>query len=617
VYDSIDAELRGAIEDLVFDRRSDATEGLMAVAARINADAARMNNEAERSAPRRGEAEIEKSLEERIVDALVAGDASRIASDAEEARRLLGGAYAVISGPLMRGMDRVGKLFGEGKMFLPQVVKSARVMRDAVAALTPYLENEGGAAAARGRVVLATVKGDVHDIGKNIVSVVLRCNGYEVIDLGVMVDGELILDTAEYERVDAIGLSGLIMPSLAEMEKVAAGMEKRGMRIPLLVGGATTSPAHTALKIAPQYSGPVENVRDASLAAGVLARLLDPNKRSEYEAQLAASHEALRQAHFERSSQTHLVPIAEARARSAKMETPRPAAPEPRTKGLVELSPALCELYPYFDWSEYARVWKLDAGSDEARKLRAEAQAELDAMAASGYRARALCAIVPAARCGDDVIVYRDESRSSERARFRFLRQQRYARDGGRYLCLADYLASESDWLGFFAVSAGPAFEEEARKRVEAGDEYGSLILKTLGVHIAEAASEWLHAEVRRRIWAYAPDEVLSAQECLSGSYRGIRPAPGYPACPDHRSKAGILNLLEAWPRLGISLTESSMMRPEASICGFYFSAPDSRYFAVGPIGPDQLADYAARGRESLDSASRALGNMVKEMTCL
>jgi len=608
VYESIDAELRTAIEDLLFDRSGEATERLVAVASRVT-------DEAPQAAPRLGREKTEKSLEERIVDALVAGDASRIASDAEEARKALGGAYAVISGPLMRGMDRVGQLFGEGKMFLPQVVKSARVMREAVTALTPYLEAEGGSTASRGRVVLATVKGDVHDIGKNIVSVVLRCNGYEVIDLGVMVEGDAILDTAERERADAIGLSGLIMPSLAEMEKVAAGMEKRGMRIPLIVGGATTSPTHTALKIATRYSGPGENVRDASQAAPVLARLLDPKNRSEYEAQLAASHEALRQAHLERSSRTHLVPIAEARSRASCAGTARKPAPAPRMKGLVDLSPALSDLSPYFDWSDYARVWKLDAESAEARNLRSEARAALDALAASGYRARALCAVLPVARRGDDVVVYHDESRSSECALLRFLRQQRSAQDGERFLCLADYVAQEGDWLGIFALSSGTAFEEEARRRVEAGDEYGSLILKTLGVQIAEAASEWLHAEVRRRVWAYAPDEDLSPLECLSGKFIGIRPAPGYPACPDHRSKTVILDLLEAGSRIGVSLTESYMMRPEASICGFYFAAPDSRYFAVGPIGPDQLADYAERGAESLQSASSALGNSVKELS--
>jgi len=625
VYDDVEPALRELIEDLLLARRPDATERLIAAAAAASSGADSAGGSGAAAAGPGAAEPTWRALppEERLVHALVSGIATWIESDAEEARLSMGGAYAVISGPLMKGMDRVGELFGEGRMFLPQVVKSARVMRAAVDSLLPHLEREGGGSASRGRIVLATVKGDVHDIGKNIVGVVLKCNGYEVVDLGVMVDCADILDAAEREGAAAIGLSGLIAPSLEEMVKVARAMEARGMRVPLLVGGATTSPAHTALKIAPSYSGPVVNVRDASRAAGVLARLLDPERRPAYEAELAAEHEGLRAAHRGRAAASPLLTLAEARARAPRFDYRASAPPRPREGGVVELGPALRDLVPYIDWPAFFRAWGLkEGGADEERKLEADARAALGRLDSAGYRARALCAVLPAASSGDDVLVFEDEHRRAQRARFQFLRQQ--LRSDGPRLCLADYIApvhgregqpdgaaavqpEVADWLGLFAVTAGSTLDDEARRLAAAGDDYGALVLKSLAHRIAEAAAEWLHAEVRQRLWGYAPDESLSPAECLSGRYRGIRPAPGYPACPDHRDKALILELLGARARIGIRLTESSMMVPESSVSGFYFSRLDARYFAVGRIGRDQLEDYASRRGEAVGDSEKYL----------
>ncbi len=617
VYDEIDADLRGKIEDLLLDRRPDATEVLVEAAAAMAASASGGSAGTGAAASDAGALPAWRSLpvEERIAHALVSGIATWIEADAEEAYRELGSAFAVISGPLMRGMDKVGELFGEGRMFLPQVVKSARVMEQAVAVLLPRLEAEGSGSASRGRIVMATVKGDVHDIGKNIASVVLRCNGYEIIDLGVMVALADILDAAEAGKADAVGLSGLISPSLEEMARIAAEMERRGLSLPLLVGGATTNPTHTALRIAPAYSGPVVNVRDASQAPGVLARLLDPERRAGYEAELAARHEELRAARLARAEASAPLPLAEARARAPSWDYASYAPPPPALRGVVEREYALVELIPYIDWKFFFYEWGIKEGypailddpekGEEARKLKAEAESVLASYEAEGYRAPALCAVLPAASSGDDLIVFADESRREEAYRIPFLRQQLRKADGSPSRCLADYLAPDPrpsggvpDWMGVFAVTAGKLLAEEAARLASQGERYGSLMREILADRVAEAAAELLHAEVRRRIWGYAPDEGLSPEECLAGRYRGIRPAPGYPACPDHRDKAAILGLLGARERIGVSLTESCMMTPEASVSGFYFSRPDARYFAVGRIGRDQLEDYAARRSE-------------------
>jgi 5-methyltetrahydrofolate--homocysteine methyltransferase len=623
VYDEVEPSLRIAIEDLVLDRDPDATERLVEAAAALGGASPDGGGGAS-GGPAAEPAWRSLPAGERLAHALVSGAATWIEEDARESLAEEGSAYAVISGPLMRGMDKVGELFGEGRMFLPQVVKSARVMRRAVDVLMPDLEAEGGKAASRGRIVMATVKGDVHDIGKNIAAVVLRCNGYEVVDLGVMVPCDDILDAAERESADAVGLSGLISPSLEEMARVARAMEARGMRLPLLVGGATTSPLHTAIAIAPAYSGPVVNVRDASRAAGVLGRLLDPSARPAYEAELAASHEALRAARAARRESGSILSLSEARARAPAWDYASSPSPGPRERGVAELRPALRDLIPYFDWKFFFYEWGLKEGRPatlddperglRSRELKSDAMAALERLDSRGLRAAALCAVLPAASSGDDVVLFADESRREERMRIPFLRQQVRKADGSPSLCLADCLAPDPrtggappDWMGIFAVTAGRAFGEEAARLAAEGDEYGAIMMRILADRTAEAAAEWLHAEVRRRLWGYSPDEASSPEDCVKGRYRGIRPAPGYPACPDHRDKAPILGILGARERLGISLTESFMMEPESSVCGFYFSRPEAKYFAVGRIGRDQLEDYAARRGESAAESGRFL----------
>jgi 5-methyltetrahydrofolate--homocysteine methyltransferase len=611
VYDEIEPALREKIEDLVFDRRPDATERLLDAAASLGA------------VPESGETEPEwRHLPpgDRLMHALVKGISEWAAVDADEARLELGGAIEVISGPLMEGMNKVGDLFGAGKMFLPQVVKSARVMKAAVAAVLPYLK-AGETGSSRGRMVIATVKGDVHDIGKNIVSVVLQCNGYEMIDLGVMTPCETILDTAQSRGAVAVGLSGLITPSLEEMTRVAREMERRGMRLPLLIGGAATSPTHTALKIAPVYSGLVVNVRDASLAPNVLSRLLDPAEAEPYGRELAALHERLRAAQAEKAEAAHRFGLADARRRAFRSDFASYAPPAPLVPGIVELRPSLAELVPYIDWRFFFYEWGLKQPYPailddpelgiEARKLKSEAMDMLARMQADGrIQAAGLCAILCAASSGDDMVLYSDESRRAAVARIPFLRQQRMKEDGSPQLCLADYLAPEGgppDWAGLFAVTAGSGLDEAARELESAGDDFGSIMMKILCDRLAEAFAEKLHEDVRRRIWGYAPDERYEPEELAAVPYRGIRPAPGYPACPDHRDKVALLELLDARERIGMTLTESYMMMPAASVSGFYFSHPDSKYFAVGKIGGDQLEDYAARRREGVEEADAAV----------
>jgi 5-methyltetrahydrofolate--homocysteine methyltransferase len=617
VYDEIAADLRERIEDLLFDRRPDATERLLDAASGISAAVEAEGAEPEWRRLPPGE---------RLMHALVNGITQWAQVDAAEARLGFaeadgsGGAIEVISGPLMEGMNKVGDLFGAGKMFLPQVVKSARVMKAAVSVILPYLK-QGESGSSRGRIVLATVKGDVHDIGKNIVSVVLQCNGYEIVDLGVMTPCEEIMKAAEAEGVVAVGLSGLITPSLEEMIRVAKEMEKRGMVLPLLIGGAATSPTHTALKIAPAYSGIVVNVRDASLAPNVLGRLLDSAGSEAYASELAALHEKLRAAQAVKSEAAHRLGLAEARARAFRPDFDLYSPPAPLVAGVVEMRPALGELVPYIDWRFFFYEWGMkqpypailddpELGS-EARKLKSEAEAALARMEAEGLvSAAGLCAVLPAASSGDDMLMYSDESRSGVRARFPFLRQQRAKEDGSPQLCLADYVAPERvirDWAGVFAVTAGIGLDAAAREREAAGDDYGAIMLKILCDRLAEAFAEKMHEDVRRRIWGYAAAEDFTPDGLIAAPYRGIRPAPGYPSCPDHRDKAAILDILGARERIGMTLTESFMMMPAASVSGFYFSHPEAKYFAIGKIGNDQLADYAARRGESAEEAEMAV----------
>jgi 5-methyltetrahydrofolate--homocysteine methyltransferase len=613
VYDEIPSDLRDRIEDLVLDRRSDATEKLLEVAGTVEAADAEEGTEA----PWRS-----LDVGERIVHALVKGIRTFIAADVEEARPAYPKAVNLIEGPLMDGMNRVGDLFGSGKMFLPQVVKSARVMKEAVAVLLPHLEAEKAVGSKRGRIVLATVKGDVHDIGKNIAAVIMQCNNYETLDLGVMVPCETILDTAERVGADVVGLSGLITPSLEEMVRVAGEMERRGMRIPLLIGGATTNPMHTAMKIAPAYSGPVVQIRDASLAPAALERLLAPGRLPAYRAEIEALHEKNREFQRAKRLSSDYLPLAEARARRLRPSFDSPRPPRPLEPGPVSLSYAVADLVPYIDWSFFFEEWDMHGRwpeivndqilGTEAKRLHAEALAMLERIEDEGLlRTAGAAGMFPAACEGDTVVVYEDESRMAVRARIPFLRQQRRKQEGDSYLSLSDFIAPADsgipDWIGAFAVTAGIGLDESSRKIALEGDDFGSILLKILGNRLAEAFAEKLHEDVRRRYWGYAPEESLPKADLLRGRYRGIRPAPGYPACFDHREKGIVFDLVEARKRSAMELTESYMMLPAASVSGWYFSHPDSRYFAVGKIGRDQATEYAARRNEAIGETERWL----------
>jgi len=600
VYEDIPKELLEHVEDVLFARRPDATERLVELAARVKGKGKQREVDLSwRNAP----------VEERLVHALVHGVVDWIEQDAEEARQKLGRPLHVIEGPLMDGMSVVGDLFGAGKMFLPQVVKSARAMKRAVAYLTPFMEQEKTEARSAGKIVMATVKGDVHDIGKNIVGVVLGCNGYQVIDLGVMVPADRILDTAVAEGADAIGLSGLITPSLDEMVRVGQEMERRGLRLPLLIGGATTSRQHTAVKIAPVYSGPTVHVLDASRAVGVVASLLDPQARDEFVARTRAEQEKLRRAHAPSGARA-LVPFAEACRRGAKLAFGPEQVARPDRWGRQVVEVDLRELVEWIDWTFFFHAWELPGKYPQildhpekgpaARELFANGRALLERIVGErALTARAVYGIWPANRVGEDVVLWSDEARSRELARFPMLRQQRQpaGSDDKPLLSLADFVAPlESgvlDSVGAFAVTAGIGAEELARRFERENDDYSAILVKALADRLAEALAEWLHARVRRE-WGYGRDEKLSLEDLIAERYRGIRPAFGYPACPDHTEKRRLFALLDA-PAIGISLSESCAMLPAASVSGMYFAHPDARYFTVGRIGRDQVEDYAAR----------------------
>jgi 5-methyltetrahydrofolate--homocysteine methyltransferase len=518
----------------------------------------------------------------------------------------------VIEGPLMAGMNVVGELFGSGKMFLPQVVKSARVMKKAVAYLTPFLEADKGAAGvqAQAKIVMATVKGDVHDIGKNIVGVVLGCNGYRVIDLGVMVPAEKILATARAEGAQAIGLSGLITPSLEEMVHVAAEMDRQGFDIPLLVGGATTSRAHTAVRIAPAYRGPVVLVLDASRAAGVMAQLGNPQQRVAFVEEARREQETLRRQHAERQARARLLPLGQARARRAPIDWTAYQPPRPEVLGVQVLDRVpLAELVPYIDWTPFLVAWEIKGTyprilehpetGPRARALLDDARAVLDRIVAQeSLAARAVYGLFPANAVGDDIEIYTDEARSGRLTTLHTLRQQ--IDSGGREpsLALADFVvpreAGKLDWIGGFAVTAGiGAAELAARFRAE-NDDYRAIMAQALADRLAEALAEWLHRRVRAE-WGFGRAEQLTIEDLLGERYRGIRPAIGYPACPDHTEKRLLFDLLGAEERVGIELTESLAMLPAASVSGLYFAHPESRYFRIGNIARDQVLDYGRR----------------------
>jgi 5-methyltetrahydrofolate--homocysteine methyltransferase len=622
VYEEIEPKLLEQVEDVLLNRRNDATERLIEFAATLKGGAKKIDD-SERLAWR------DAPVEERLAHSLVKGIVEFIEADTEEARLALGRPLEVIEGPLMGGMKIVGKLFGEGKMFLPQVVKSARVMKRAVAYLTPFMEAEkaaGGDAREQGKFLIATVKGDVHDIGKNIVAVVLACNNYEVKDLGVMVPGSTILDVAKEWGADIIGLSGLITPSLDEMIANATEMQQRGLTVPLLIGGATTSKAHTAIKIAPAYEGPVCHVVDASLVTGVCSQLLNPEKRDAFVKELQEDQQRRRERFASNDRSNELISLEEARAGAPQWDWQNISLTAPAKPGLtVEDNIDLAMLAEYIDWSPFFWTWELRGvypkildhpeRGEQARELFADAQRLLrEVIDNKRFRARSVVGLWPANSDGDDIIVYGDSERRSELGRLHTLRQQKRKKEGA-YQALADFIAPLSsgkiDTIGAF-VCAIEGVDDYANTFEAQLDDYTSIMLKAIGDRLAEALAEHTHAEVRRRLWGYAADETLDNAELIAEAYRGIRPAAGYPACPDHTEKQTLWDLLDAEATTGAQLTENFAMYPGSSVSGLYFGHPDSRYFTLGPIGRDQLEDYARRKGWTMEQAEKWLSpNLV------
>ena len=612
VYDTIDPELRQAVEDVVLNRKVEGeaespTERLIALAERYKGS----NPAQEKAAEEWRGWPVAKRLEH----ALVKGIDAHVVDDTEEMRLLMPRPIEVIEGPLMDGMNVVGDLFGSGKMFLPQVVKSARVMKKAVAHLLPFIEaSKEPGAKGKGKVVMATVKGDVHDIGKNIVGVVLQCNGFEIVDLGVMVPWSKILEAANENDADMIGLSGLITPSLDEMVTVAEEMQRAGMTMPLLIGGATTSKVHTALRIDVAYKGPVLHVLDASRAVGVATALVSDTGRDAYVKGYKDDYEHVRDVRANKG-QSALIPIDDARANGFAIdEHIRPFPPE---KPGVHVFDGwdLAELVDWIDWTPFFRAWEL-AGNypailtdpvvgESASSLYADARAMLDKIIGEGWlTARGVAALWPCRREGDDVIIHLEET--EEHVRIPFLRQQIAKREGRPNMCLADFVSEDGDWIGGFSVAIHGI--EPHLARFKAGhDDYNDILLKALADRFAEAFAERLHAHVRTDIWGYAPGEQLTPEAIVKEEYRGIRPAPGYPACPDHSLKPILFDLLDAGNNSGAILTESFAMLPTAAVSGFYFGHPDASYFGVARVGPDQLADYATRRGVDIETATRWL----------
>jgi 5-methyltetrahydrofolate--homocysteine methyltransferase len=610
VYADIPAELRERVEDVILDRRPDATERLLEIAGQVKGEGRkRAEDLGWRDAP----------VEKRLEHALVHGITDFMAADVEEARQKLGKPLEVIEGPLMTGMGVVGDLFGAGKMFLPQVVKSARAMKEAVAHLLPYMEAEKTATSRpRGKILLATVKGDVHDIGKNIVSVVLGCNNYQVVDLGVMVPCTTILDTAVAEQCDIIGLSGLITPSLDEMAHVAQELDQRGLNLPLLIGGATTSREHTAVKIAPRYRSSTVHVLDASRAGPVVSALLDGKQREAFDQKNRAEQEEAREI-FAGKRKRPLVSLAEANGKKPDIAWRAEDVPAPSFLGRRLLADQpLAELRPYIDWTFFFTAWELRGRypailehpkyGASARELFADGQTVLDELVRGNQiRARGVYGFWPAASEGNDIVLFADEQRDRELLRFPMLRQQ-----GGEppYRCLADFVAPRAaglrDHVGAFAVTAGLGADELAVRYQQARDDYKSIIVKALADRLAEAFAEYLHARVRRE-WGYGASEQLTNEELIAEKYRGIRPAFGYPACPEHSEKRKLFGLLQA-PEAGITLTDSFAMWPAASVSGIYLAHPQARYFDVGRLGRDQVEDYARRKGIGVEEAERLLG---------
>ncbi|RMH60477.1 MAG: methionine synthase [Zetaproteobacteria bacterium] len=613
VYDELPAELRERVEDVVLNRRADATERLLEIADQYRGDgaAAKKENLEWRQWP----------VAKRLEHALVKGIDAHIEADVEEARQQYAHPIEVIEGPLMDGMNVVGDLFGAGKMFLPQVVKSARVMKKAVAVLLPYIEAEKqvGDTSSNGKVLMATVKGDVHDIGKNIVGVVLQCNNFEVIDLGVMVPAQTILDEAKKHQVDIIGLSGLITPSLDEMVHIAKEMQRQGFTIPIMLGGATTSKAHTAVKIAPEYEHPVVWVKDASRAVGVAQNLVSQEHRARFVREVAEDYARVRAAHLGKQRQTAWLTLEQARANRLQLNE-TDIAPKPCELGVQALRDIdLARIRNYIDWTPFFSAWELNGAyprilsdphkGEEARKLFDEAQRWLDRIIAEQwFNARAVFGLFPARATDDDsVIVFDSNDPARERVRFHFLRQQTDKKDARANLCLADFIAGDRmDHLGAFAVGIFGA-DERARAFEAKHDDYHAIMIKVLADRLAEALAEMLHEDVRRRHWGYAPDEHLDIKDLIREKYQGIRPAAGYPACPEHTEKGTLWRLLGVEERIGMRLTESYAMQPAAAVSGLYFASPKAHYFTVGKINRDQVADYARRKGFTLEEAERWL----------
>jgi 5-methyltetrahydrofolate--homocysteine methyltransferase len=616
IYEDIPADLRECCEDVILARRADATERLLDIAQSFKGG----------SGPKRGDDLEWRKLpvERRLQHALVKGLDEFVLEDTEEARLKAKRPLDVIEGPLMDGMNVVGDLFGAGKMFLPQVVKSARVMKKAVSVLVPYIEQEKGTSRSNGKVVIATVKGDVHDIGKNIVGVVLQCNNFEVVDLGVMASCEKILEAATREGANLIGLSGLITPSLDEMVHVAKEMQRLGYRQPLLIGGATTSPAHTAVKIDPHYQGAVIYVKDASRSVGVCQQLVTKSTRDEYILNIKADHERRREQHRNKSAKAPQLSLPQARAKKFKIDWDAYAPPTPGFLGVRCFDDyPLGELLPYIDWMPFFNAWEF-AGKfpdilrdpvvgEAASGLYTDATRMLEQLVQEKWlRARAVVGFFPANSCGDDdVDIFTDDTRRAVRLRLHHLRQQKSKPQNQAQSCLADFIApadsGRADYLGAFAVTAGIGIDEHVARFEAAHDDYSSIMLKALADRLAEALAERMHERVRRELWGYAPDERLDGAGLIQEQYRGIRPAPGYPACPEHTEKASLWQLLDPPLNAGIRLTESFAMFPTAAVSGFYFSHPQAHYFGVGQIDRDQVASYAQRKGWSLSEAERWL----------
>lgn len=621
VYDEIPKALLEYVEDVLLDRREDATERLLDFAESVKGQ--------EKSSSQEKNAWREKALQERISHSLIKGIDAFIEEDVEEARQQVARPLEVIEGNLMTGMNIVGDLFGEGKMFLPQVVKSARVMKKAVAYLQPFIEAEKeGDAQSAGKILMATVKGDVHDIGKNIVSVVLACNNFEIIDLGVMVPPEKILEAAVAHQVDVIGLSGLITPSLDEMVFIAQEMQRQKIDIPLLIGGATTSKAHTAVKIAPLSNYPVIHVNDASRAVTVVSNLLSEDTHKSYVAGIRSDYDQFREKFLQRSERKTYLPIEEARENALQLNWDDYAPVKPKNKGVHTLQDfPLEKLLPYIDWTPFFRSWDLHGKYPEiladpvvgaqATELFTDAQQMLDKIIAEKWlEARARFGLFPANSKGDDIHIYDPEQEEEQISSWLTLRQQLQKKAGSPNLALADFIAPKSagyrDYCGAFCVTTGFGTQEKAAAFEADNDDYSAIMIKALADRFAEAFAEYLHEAVRQNFWGYAVEEGLSNEDLIAEKYKGIRPAPGYPACPDHLEKIELWKLLKVEETIGVKLTESMAMWPAASVSGYYFAHPQAQYFGLGKIKEDQLIDYSHRRKIAVETARKWLNpNLV------